>query len=78
MIPRAGACSAREAVELEREPLDVVEPLLADELDRRVAVMFSSCPVCAFVAGVKIGSGSRVRLREPGRQPCPQTAPVAR
>ena len=40
--------------------------------------MFSSWPVCAFVAGVKIGSGSRSDSTRPGGRPCPQTSPVAR
>ena len=30
--------------------------------------MFSSCPLCAFVAGVKIGSGSVSLSRSPGKR----------
>ena len=39
-------------------------------------VMFSSWPVCAFVAGVKIGSGSCSDSTSPAGSACPQTAPV--
>ena len=40
--------------------------------------MFSSCPVSAFVAGVKIGSGSRSASRRPSGRRIPQTCPVFR
>ena len=41
-------------------------------------LMFSSCsPSSAFVAGVKIGSGSRSLSRSPGGSAIPQTVPVA-
>ena len=40
--------------------------------------MFSSCaPRSAFVAGVKIGSGSRSLSRRPAGKGMPHTAPVA-
>ncbi len=38
--------------------------------------MFSSWPVCALVAGVKIGSGSASLSRRPGGSGMPHTAPV--
>jgi hypothetical protein len=42
MIPRARACSPR-SVERERDALDLVEQLGADELAARSRSMFSSC-----------------------------------
>ena len=39
--------------------------------------MFSSWPVSAFVAGVKIGGSRRSDSRSPGGSVMPQTAPVA-
>ena len=43
----------------------------------RAAEMFSSWPVSFFVAGVKIGSGSRLPCRRPGGRRTPQTSPAA-
>ena len=42
------------------------------------ASMFSSWPDCAFVAGVKIGSGSSSDSRIPDGSAWPEVAPVAR
>ena len=39
--------------------------------------MLMSCPVSAFVAGVKIGVGSRSDSRRPDGRLTPQTEPVA-
>ena len=39
--------------------------------------MFSSCPVVALVAGVKIGSGSLSDSRSPAGNLMPETAPLA-
>jgi hypothetical protein len=39
--------------------------------------MFSSCPVSSFVAGVKIGSGSREESWSPFGSVTPQTSPDA-
>ena len=50
-----------------------------DVLDHPSKVMFSSCsPSSAFVAGVKIGSGSRSLSRRPAGSGMPQTVPLAR
>jgi hypothetical protein len=40
--------------------------------------MFSSWPVVALVAGVKIGVGSCWDSTRPSGSACPQTEPVAR
>ena len=42
----------------------------------RANEMFSSWPVVAFVAGVKMGPGSRSESRSPAGRRTPQTAPV--
>ena len=43
----------------------------------RSNVMFSSCsPTSAFVAGVKIGAGSRLASCKPGGSGTPQTWPL--
>ena len=44
----------------------------------RASLMFSSWPLSALVAGVKIGSGSRSLSRRPDGSATPQTWPVAR
>ena len=40
--------------------------------------MLMSCPLAAFVAGVKMGSGSRSDSRRPGGSEIPQTVPAPR
>ncbi len=69
MIPRRGRALGDEAVELERQPLDLVEALLADERDGGGAVDV------LVVAGLRLRRrredrlGQLLRLDEPGRQP---------
>ena len=41
-----------------------------------LSLMFMSCPLSAFVAGVNIGSGSLSDSRSPGGRLTPQTSPV--
>ena len=71
MIPRAARVLRHEPVELEREPLDLVEALLADELDGRVAVDVLVVPGLRLRRRREDRLGQLRRLREPGRQRVP-------
>ena len=65
MIPRASACSAAKvysAIATRSTSASRSAPTSSAAWSR---LMFSSCPVCAFVAGVKIGCGSRSDSRRP-------------
>ena len=65
-------------VQPQRQIADAIEHAPADERRRpRLSLMLMSWPLCALVAGVKIGSGRRSDSRSPAGRRMPQTSPVA-
>jgi hypothetical protein len=78
MIPRASACAAAKEYSssaIRSTSSKRSRPASSAACSR---VMFSSWPVCAFVDGVKIGSGSRSDSRSPSGSLWPQTSPLRR
>ena len=78
MIPFSSSGLRGGRVELDRDPLQLGEALVADQRGRLLAVSGASWPSAAFVVGVKIGSGSRSDSRRPSGSAIPQTSPLSR
>ena len=69
MMPSRLGVIGAALVDLERQLLQPRDQIGADDARRpRASLMLMSWPLSAFVAGVKIGSGSRSDSRRPGGQ----------
>ncbi len=77
MMPRSRGVLGRAPVE-RGDPLHLGRDAGADELGRPSRVDVLVVPGLAFVAGVKIGAGSRSDSRRPAGSSMPEIAPVPR
>ncbi len=78
MMPHDSACALPNAYSSSVNLLSVAMSVSPTSRPASASLMFTSWPLVAFVAGVKIGCGSRSDSRIPAGSSTPHTAPVAR